>query len=239
MDKANILIVEDEPIIAHDLKNIVIEMGYNVVDVASSYKEAVDILDSQPVDLVLLDVMLEGKKDGVDIARYINENTNSLFIFLTSNADKQTVSRAKETYPSGYLVKPFNEKDIQATIEVVLFNQKRHPQNKAKEQVLSDVMFVKDHNRLIKIKVADILFAEANDNYTNLYVQDKKFLLSSTLKSFEEKLSGQKYIRVHRSYLVNIEKIESIVGNEIDMGVQKLPIGKSYKTDLMSRINLI
>jgi len=124
MGKTKILIVEDEAIIAEDLKFMLKSLGYDVIGVAMKYNKAIEILSNTTPDLILLDIILGGAKSGIDLAHEINKNFNIPFIFLTSHADKLTVEQAKATKPLGYLVKPFHKEDIFATLEVAMVQSK-------------------------------------------------------------------------------------------------------------------
>ncbi|MGK4567487.1 response regulator [Flavobacterium sp. 3HN19-14] len=113
-----ILVVEDELIIAEDMCNVLSNMGYGVVGNAMDYEEAIAFLDAEKPDLILLDVNLNGKKDGIDLAEIINQNYEVPFIFTTSYSDAVTLERAKKTNPINYLVKPFKKEQLFTAIEM-------------------------------------------------------------------------------------------------------------------------
>ena len=115
-----ILIVEDELIIAEDVKNSLIKKGFDVLGIAMDYDEAISILKLNKPDLILLDVNLNSVKDGIDLANTINEYYGIPFIFTTSYSDSSTLERAKKTNPINYLVKPFKEVQLIAAIEIAL-----------------------------------------------------------------------------------------------------------------------
>ena len=119
-DSIEILVVEDEQIVAVDIENVLQRLGYRVVGVASCGEEACRIASESPPDLVLMDVRLDGTMDGVEAARRIRQASDVPVVFLTAYSDDETLDRAKEIEPYGYLVKPFAERDLQATIEVAL-----------------------------------------------------------------------------------------------------------------------
>jgi len=118
----NILIVEDEPIIAEDISGFLIDKGYSVADVCYSKKEALDYLDQHTPDLALLDINLDHHDEGIDIGHFISNNKKLPFIFLTSYTDKNTIDKAKLTHPMGYISKPINFNSLFSTIEISLFN---------------------------------------------------------------------------------------------------------------------
>ncbi len=123
MPKTKALIVEDEVIIAEDIRQILISIGYEVVGIATKYSRAIEMLRTMEVDFVLIDIILGGAKSGIDLAADINEHHKIPFIFLTSHADAATVKRAKEVKPNAYLLKPFTRDDIFATLEIALTEQ--------------------------------------------------------------------------------------------------------------------
>lgn len=132
-----ILIVEDEIIIAEDLEVRLKRMGYQVTGKATSGEEALRMISADEPDLVLLDVVLNGKIDGIDAAWEIREKYNCPFIFLTAYADDEKLDRAKKTMPFGYLIKPFADWDLKVTIERVAYmaeNLPFHLKNKAEKK---------------------------------------------------------------------------------------------------------
>lgn len=121
MGMQSVIIVEDEAIIAADLEMILESMSFKVVGVTDNSDEALDLINSRDPDLILLDININGERDGIELAEIIKEKTKKPFIFITSYADKGTLDRAKHTLPYGYIVKPFNERELKATIEIALF----------------------------------------------------------------------------------------------------------------------
>jgi CheY-like chemotaxis protein len=118
----NILIVEDESIVALDIKDKVERLGYNVLAVVSSGEAAVEEVTKIQPDLVLMDIILSGKIDGIETARRIRNNFDIPIIYLTAHSDEQTLKRAKVTEPFGYIIKPFVDKDLQNAIKIALRN---------------------------------------------------------------------------------------------------------------------
>ncbi len=121
----NILIVEDEAIIAEELKSIVGDLGYNTLGPALDGITACDIFANQEVDLALLDITLKGNISGIDLAKLIREKYSFPFVFVSSHYDKSTLSEVKKTAPYGFIVKPFSESEIYATLELALFKSEQ------------------------------------------------------------------------------------------------------------------
>jgi two-component system, NtrC family, response regulator HydG len=126
--KSKLLIVEDQFIEANNLKIILKKAGYAVCQIARSVPEAVQIVDQEKPDMVLLDIYLDGPQTGIDLAHILNER-NIAFVFLSANSNKQTLNAAKATNPYGFLVKPFRERDVLVMLDVALY---RHEQNQSK-----------------------------------------------------------------------------------------------------------
>lgn len=121
MRDTRILIVEDEPLIAEDIRDYLEKLDYRIIGVANSGEEALDMLANRQVDLALLDIYIEGTIDGIEVAEVINKTYKIPFLFLTSLSDSHTIERAKHTYPYGYIVKPFDERDLSTNIEMAKF----------------------------------------------------------------------------------------------------------------------
>ncbi|MHA6246568.1 LytR/AlgR family response regulator transcription factor [Pontibacter sp. CAU 1760] len=246
MTKPKILISEDEVIIAEDIAASLEEMGYETCAIDSG-EDTIDMIRETQPDLVLLDINLRGDADGVDIGSRIKAEFHIPFIYLTAYADRATVDRAKKTEPDAFLVKPFDEKSLRSAIEIALYkrdinhkesNGSPHAASKDQE-VAADYIFVKVKHRIIKVHYNEILWVEAYDNYSFIVTADQKYLVSSTLKDMEQKLPAQNFVRVHRSYIANLDKIEALEENSVVFAKGDIPIGKSYKKTLMSRFNII
>jgi DNA-binding NarL/FixJ family response regulator len=122
MSEIRVLIIEDDPLIAIDIEQTLNNLNFCVSGTAYTVDDALLQLNNNTPDAVLMDINLDDYKDGIDIAEIINEKFQLPFIFLTSHADKQTLERAKKTKPAGYIIKPFDEKDLLAGLEIALYN---------------------------------------------------------------------------------------------------------------------
>ena len=245
VSKPKILIIEDDSIIAEDLAGFLDDFGYAAMDIASNAEEALKALKNELPDLVLLDVGLDGEVDGIQLAGIIQEKYDLPFIFLTAYYDDKTINRIKTTRPNGYLVKPIDEHSLKTSIEVALYNFSHRQPEKFSEPDSADHsgtdahFFIKVKQGLLKIAFADILLVEACDNYCYLYTAEKKYMVSMHLKSIETKLPGKNFIRVHRSFVINLDKIQSIEDDVIVIGQNRIPIGKTYRNDVMKYIKLL
>ncbi len=232
-EQKRILIVEDELIIASDIEMTLNRLGYDVIGIEDNAEDALETIVDLSPDLILLDINIEGDEDGVMLAEDINAKFGIPFVFLTSNADKLTINRVKRTNPAGFIVKPFSEKDLRSNIEIALFSHKKEVENvePAKD------FFVKEGSGLVKIKVDELLFAQADDNYTRLFTTKKMHLISSTLKKVSEWFSQAPFVRIHRSYIINVNHIDKIQDGNVFIGKHSLPIGRSYHDDFFNHIS--
>ena len=140
MNPVNILVVEDEIIVAMDIQNRLRKFGYTVLGLADSGEEAIKKAADNSLDLVLMDIHLKGNMDGVEAAQIIHNIFNVPVIYLTANADESTLERAKVTEPFGYILKPFKEKELKFTIEITLSKHRTEKKLKQNEQWLTTVL---------------------------------------------------------------------------------------------------
>ena len=236
MSRTRIFVVEDEPLILSDLCATLEELGYEISGEASSATEALSKISDSNSQLVLLDISIDGAQDGVDIAHQLNSSVKLPFIFLTAFYDEATLERARATNPAGYIVKPWDENNLKANIEIAL--AKRIPKV-FNQQEKSDSFFIKHKNEMIAVKAEDIIYAESYDNYTYVHTKTDKYLLSQTLKKIEEKLSNSGFLRVHKSYLVNLIRIDSISEGQLFLNGKEIPIGRTYKKELLDQISFL
>lgn len=238
----NILIVEDELIIAEDLREILEGFGYCVVAVANNAEKAIQFFDKHTPDIVIMDIMLNDVMDGVQVAELIKKKREVAIIFLTSHVDKLTVERAKIVKPQAYISKPFNEKSIYAAIEIAMTNfissQKPTVSAVPSSQVAKDSFFVRDRGMLRKVKFDDIIWLEADGNYTLLHIKDQKLALRTTLKEVEQQLPAELFIRIHKSFLINISKVTAVGGQKVQLEQVELPVGRAFMAGLMDKINV-
>jgi signal transduction histidine kinase len=180
MKKGSILVVEDERIIALDIKQTLINLGYSVPAIASSGVQALEKIIQFSPDLVLMDIMLQGEIDGVKTAEKIRHSYQIPVVYLTSHTDEITLQRAKATEPFGYIVKPFDEKDLYTTVEIAMARGKAEAEiRKAliKEQELNELKsrFVSMVSHEFRTPMATILFsAGLLESYGNEWPENKK-----------------------------------------------------------------
>ncbi|MEM9895436.1 MAG: response regulator [Bacteroidota bacterium] len=242
MNKVRILIVEDELIIAEDMKDILEDLGYLVVGITADEQEAKRMLVATEPDLAILDITLGKNQSGLEVASFINQNIFIPFIFCTSYADKSTVTKAKDLHPNGYLIKPFDRDDLYSAIEIALsnFSIKPEPDNQSEEinnLIMKDAIFIKDGNIYKKVTFSEIAWVNPDGNYSFVHLKGgSKFVVRMPLKDFHAQLPKDRFLRTHRSYIVNVEHISAINSNNVFVDGNEIPLGKSFRDILLSQL---
>lgn len=250
MAKSKILIVEDESIVAKDIQNSLKKLGYLVPTIVSSGEKAIEEIEENRPELILMDIMLKGQMTGIESANIIRDRFQIPVIFLTAYADDNTISQAKIAEPYGYIIKPFKEKELQTTIEMALYKHDKD-MNLRKERDLyhsiienkenKDSIFVRADYRLNKINYSDIFYVEALKDYVVINTSDNSFTTHTTMKEMVRILPSKDFVRVHRSFIVRLDKIFSIKYPDlvIEGKMKVIPIGGLYRKELYGRLNLI
>ena len=225
--KLNILIVEDELLIAEMLKETLFELDCNVLAIAKNYEQVFMNLKQYPsIDFIFLDINLTDQQTGLDIAKKLNQEYKIPFIFLTSYSDSQTIQKAAALEPQGYLIKPFTKSDLLITLE--LFKSKHCKQEHFYE--------FKDGVISMKIKHSEILWVQSENVYIEIKTINKHYVLRNSLQRFLDEINNQNFIKIHRSYIVNSQHIKSLTRNHIVVQNEKLPISRKYYDELLKKI---
>jgi len=240
MGKIRIGLVEDEMIIAADLRTLIADLGYECAEPCGTYEEAVQMLESYEPGLVILDINIGSKRDGIELAKYIREHTDIPIIFLTANSDAATLDRAKTVRPNAFLTKPFQKTDIYIAVEIALSNFISTPsENKKEDQTIAkDSIFIKDGPYFHKVKFDDITMLSSEHVYVTVHTAQKKFLVRTSLQEYLEKFDSSKIVRVHQRYAVNINKVDKINAACLIIENQEIPVSKSYHQALMAQLQL-
>ena len=239
-----ILIVEDEMIIAANISLELTKLGYEVTGIVSRGEEVMVHLKEESPDLLLMDINLKGKMNGVETVIMLQKTYDIPVIYLTANADEAHFNMAKITKPSAFISKPFKKLDLQRAIELAVVNLKEKVMTEELEvsdapYILSDAIFVKHHEKMVKVIIEQILYIEAERNYCRIHSKGKEYLLVMTLKDLNEKLPGEHFLRIHRSFIINIAQIEEVAGTHVVIGRKAIPISKSMRSDLLKRLQTI
>ncbi|MEZ0181146.1 LytR/AlgR family response regulator transcription factor [Flavobacterium oncorhynchi] len=247
MDNINVLIIEDTPEQSDALIKVLLENNYTIAGVARNFTDALQLFYEKTVDIIVIDVFLDGKPDGITFAESINiiPNASKPFVFLTSSQDRQIFERAKLTKPFSFLMKPFNELEILYAIEMAVekfYEQTNVFLSEEQDTVISnDFLFIKKKNTLKKVALTDILYIEVEERYCNIITEKEKFVILISLTKISDLLDKNKFIKTHRSTIVNSEKIEEIILADnliILKGNHKITLSDTYK-DFIKKMNVL
>ena len=242
--KYKILIVEDEMIIAANISLQLTTLGYEVTGIIPRGEEALLHFRQNKPDIVLLDIQLKGELDGIETAKLMQKEREIPIIYLTANADEAHFNKAKSTNPYAFISKPFKKLDLQRAIELTInrIGEKNATENHAhldSEQdpfIMEDSIFVRHQDKMVKVQIKDVLYIEAERNYSRIYAHDKEYLLVMTLKDIEEKMPQKYFLRIHRSFIVNISHINEIAATYVVIGKKAIPLSAEMKKNLMMRV---
>jgi len=216
------ILIDDEPL----ARSIVLEylQGYPEIEVVQECNdgfEGVKAIGTHKPDLVFLDIQMP-KINGFEMLELIESPPAVIF---TTAFDEYAI-KAFESHAIDYLLKPFSfDRFAKAVKKAEELLSLKHE----KVQREDDYIFIKSDQRLLKVNYNDILFVEALADYVKIHTDDKRYITLQTMKNMEEKLPERFFKRVHRSYIVSLEKIKTIVGSNVEINGQQIPIGKNYK----------
>lgn len=234
---------------AKDIEVCLKKIGYEVMGTFSKGEKVIPAMEKEKPDLVLMDIMLAGDVTGIEVSKQIKDRYDIPVVFLTAYADEKTISKAKVTEPYGYVIKPFKEIDLRTSIEMALYKFKKEKEKLAGIEetkinkispLTKEFIYVKSNSRLVKVQNDHILFVEALKDYVIIHTSSDKYTIHSTMKDIEKKLPEESFMRIHRSYILNLKKIKSIEGSlvMVEESDKKIPIGGSYKDELYQKLNL-
>lgn len=228
------LLVDDNKMARMALKQLISQVqSLELVAECSNAMEAYNYLNSVPIDILFLDIEMP-EMSGIDLIKKLG-NKKPLIIFTT--AKKDYAAEAFELNVVDYLVKPINQpRFLQAIEKSVEALESNKEEVKVEEQ---GFVFVKDNGILKRISIDDILFLEAMGDYVKVHTPQKFHVVHATLKSIEEKLPTSKFVRVHRSYIVAINKIDFIQEGTITIVKTTIPVADTHKANLNKRLNLL
>ncbi len=237
-----LLLIEDEAVLALDLRATLRAEGYDVVGIAGTGPQALELFERYPgIGGVLCDIHLQGPWDGIDTARRLLAVRPVPLIYLTALADQPTLDRALTTQPAAYLPKPVSAASLRAALALALHTVARPvapaptpaapPDALTRDTILQrdDFVFIKDGSDFVRIPLADILLLEADNTYTILRTPTRKHALRLTLGAVLERLHFAQLVRVHRSFAVNIQRVERFSDADATVAGQVVPLGRQYR----------
>ncbi len=215
MSELKILIVEDEILVATDIEESLESLGYKVQNSVATGKAALEEVERNLPDIILMDIILKGKMTGIEAANIIGQKHNVPIIYLTANADISTIQKAKISLPYGYIIKPFTEKDLQTNIEIARYKFESDIKSKMESDRFheffarkkTEEIFIQGEKGLEKIKHDDIYYLESDGMETILYLADDTLKSDKPIDEFENILPTDIFIRVNDNFIVSNKKI--------------------------------
>ncbi len=225
------IIIDDEPIARKGLKEYIADAGFlQLTGEYDSPLKATDIITSGAVQLLFLDIQMP-RITGLDFFKTLQHPPPVIF----TTAYPQYALEGFEVNALDYLVKPFSfDRFLKAALKAKEFYEVR--ETNLAEAKTSDYFFIKADNRLVKIQFDEILFVEARQNYVTIHTPSKKYMTYLTFKAVEDYLPADKFLKVHKSYIVAASKIDSIEGNDIRIGQQHIPVSRTQKDEVMGKL---
>ena len=229
--KMRCIIVDDEPLAREGMERLVNDAGIlELVATCMNALEANKILSREKIDLMFLDIQMPGMR-GIDFLKTLQ--TKPLVIITT--AYPNFALEGFELNVLDYLVKPITtERFLKAVNRACELMDARSGE---KEPGKAGFFFIRSASNYEKVFFNEILYIEASQNYMTVHTEKGKLMALITIKSLEEQLPSMKFLRIHKSYIVSLEKITALRGNEVVIGTQKIPVGKNYKEDLLKIVN--
>ncbi len=236
-----VLIVEDEMIIGANISLQLSKLGYEVNGIVSRGEEALIHIKHNKPDIVLMDIQLKGDMDGIETAQRMQAEHDIPIIYLTANTDDKNFNRAKTTNPYAFISKPFKKLDLQHAIELtkdrILNKQNGNLEAPCSSPfVLKDSIFVRRNDTMIKILIKNIYYFEADRNYCKMYSKNRECLLVMTLKEISNKLPQEQFLRIHRSFIVNLSHVDEVSGSHVVISRKAIPMSKSLRGELLDRL---
>ena len=228
-----ILIVEDEIELANNISEILLELDYKVAAVVDNAESALAFLEDGEADLVLMDILIYGELDGIDLAYKIREKYNLPIVFSTAYSGTEYLDRISSEIHEGYLLKPFTLDSLKTA---VFFGLKRHGEKSKEGSKPKGSLKIMDKGYLVPVPFSEIVYLKADGLYTRVFTTAKSYLVRDILKNFEEKLNTTQFIRVHKSYLVNIGFVASFNAKKINLGDTNIPIRRGLYKELLEKI---
>ncbi|MGY0407619.1 MAG: LytR/AlgR family response regulator transcription factor [Polaribacter sp.] len=222
--KINCMIIDDEPLAIRVVENHLKEFqNFEIVATFHNPIEALPILEHKNIDVIFLDINMP-KMMGLDFARTLKPN---IHIVITT-AYREYAVESYDLNVLDYLVKPIPFNRFLKTINKI--TQAVHPQKRVadKKEDADSYIFLKVNKKLVKIKFDDILYIESLKDYIKVFTITDNYLIHKSLTSLTEELPQNLFLRIHRSYTVAKEKIQSVEGNLVEIGTKKIPIGRKY-----------
>lgn len=239
--KTKILLVEDNAHLSENVREMLTIQGYEVADILDKAEDACSKIENHYPDLILLDIQLSGPKNGIDLAEELRASMNIPIVFLTSSSGKDIVQKVSHIRPDGFITKPFTAESMITSIELALQAFKKSQRTDSKivgsDHPVTSEIFIRESGWLKKILTKDIEWIKAEGSYTHIYVKGKQYTLRNTVKEVVQKLPANQFARIHKSYIVNMKKVDALSSTAVKIEEREIPVGRNYYQALLKNIN--
>lgn len=246
--KYKILIVEDEILVATDIQESLESLGYTVQGIADTGLKAIEAVQKELPDLILMDINLKGEMTGIDAAKLITKDNDVPIIYLTANTDLDTVNKAKVALPYGYIIKPFNDKDLQTNIEIAIFKFANDLKLKMESEQFNTFFDLKDHGKsqiivhadkgLEKVNINDVYFIEKDHNQTIIHLFEDEVVTKRTFSEITGLFPKKYFIQVSKYFVINALKVFAVKYPEVIMAdkMTVISVDEEYR-EMIKTIN--
>jgi len=246
--KYKILIVEDEILVATDIEESLESLGYSVQSIADTGKKAIEAVEKQLPDLILMDINLKGEMTGIEAAKIISKKNDVPIIYLTANTDIDTVNKAKVALPYGYIIKPFTDKDLQTNIEIAIFKFANDVKLKMESEQFNTFFDLKDHEKnqiivhadkgLEKININDVYFIEKDKDQTIIHLAEDEIVTKRSFSELTSLFPKKYFIQVSKYFVINALKVFAVKYPEIIIAdkMTVISVDEEYK-EMIKTIN--
>ncbi|WP_430409951.1 LytR/AlgR family response regulator transcription factor [Kordia sp.] len=237
MEKIHILILEDDLVEAEELTSLLHKNDYKTTHVPDAI-QAIETLRQQTFDMMILDIMIDGKPKGIELAQTLEKDGIEVpFIFLTSIRSRAIFEKAKYTKPFSYLLKPYNELELLYVIELAIetFHQQKNTISREENNavIAPEFFFVKKGQKIVKVNVNTISYIKVDQKYCQLVCDTGNYLIRLSLSKVIEVLANSNFKQTHRNYVINSKKIKELYmeDNLIIMEADhQIPFSTRFKT---------
>lgn len=241
----NILIVEDETLFANKIEMQVDKLGYNLIGIVDNSEDALSMINQHHIDLILMDIYIEGRYDGIELAEMIQAKKDIAILYITSQQDNMSFKRATRSNPVGFLLKPFSDIQLQRSIELAISQIEPSEVEEENANNVSNIknncLFLKKKQKITKVHYDDIFYIKSDGRYCRIHTEQEMYLIRKSLKDLLLRLPDDTFIKCHRSYLINLLKVKSVdLDNDyVIMQEIKVPLARREKDNLLNRLNYI
>jgi len=230
-----ILIVENEAFVVEDIKDMLNNLGYSKVYDTDTVDGAMELVNSHQPDIVLIDIDLNGDKDGIELGEMLHQKGIS-FIYLSDLQDISTFSRAKTTQPQSNLAKPVNQLQLRNAILEAISSKKKSPK--------TEYILAPDKDKKVKINVEDIVYLKAAGNNCDIFIdqsmgyEKSRYTSSAPMGRVMDTINSPDFILVHRSKIVNYKHVKNVMGNMLYFknNTDSIEMSSSYRSNLLKKI---